>query len=259
MRLTSLMISLPLLIGVAQFIPPAVAQALDPVQATTLLAKSNALNLKCNILGDADGQQLRDFVARAEISLAEKASVAAARKAIASGREEAKTAACDDTNRKMVGDVLAAAKTAVQTPVAVAAAPQAIEPEKPAKPETTALAVAGPEPTVAAPKIIKKPAKQIVVIKPARPVARIKAEVAPKAVAKAEKPIKTKPGLQGYAKVAETYYAAIKCRNLSSGKMAKLYKNVLASHQQALANNRPSDVRTMLRNAESRASGRNCS
>jgi hypothetical protein len=259
MRLTSLMISLPLLIGVVHFTPPAIAQALDPAQATTLLAKSHAMNLKCNILGDAEGQLLRDFVARAEISLAEKASVAAARKAIASGREDAKTAACDDTNRKLVGDVLAAAKTAVETPVAATTAPQVIKPVKPAKPETTALAVADPEPTLAAPKIIKRPAKQANIIKPPKPAARVKAEAAPKTLAKAEKPIKTKPGLQGYAKVAETYYAAMKCGNLSRGKMARLYQNVLASHQQALANNRPGDVRSMLRNAESRAGSRSCS
>jgi outer membrane biosynthesis protein TonB len=259
MRLAHVMISVPLLIGLVQLAPPAVAQAMDPAQATTLLAKSHALNLKCNILGDAEGQQLRDFVARAEISLAEKASVSAARKAIASGREDAKTAACDDTNRKMVGDVLAAAKTAVETPVAAAAAPQAIEPEKPAMPETTALAVANPEPTPAAPKIIKKPAKQTVVLKPTKPVARVKAEAAPKTVAKTEKPIKTKPGLQGYAKVAETYYAALKCGNLSPGKIQRLYKTVLTSHQQALTGNRPGDIKVMLRNAEARAGSRSCS
>lgn len=265
MRLTSLMITLPLLIGVVHFTPPTLAQALDPVQATTLLSKSHALNLKCNILSDAEGQQLRDFVARAEISLAEKASVAAARKAIASGRENAKVTACDDASRKMVGDVLLAAKAALQkTPVAAVDAPEAIEePEKPAKRETSALAVADPEPTPVAPKVIKKPTKQAVKLQPTKPVVPVKVEPAPKtatkSVTKSAKPIKTKPSLQGYAKLAETYYAALKCGNLSGGKLAKLYKNVLVTHQQALANNRPSDVRAMLRNAESRAGGRGCS
>lgn len=247
MRITHFMISLPLLIGLAQFSPPAMAQGLDATQATTLLSKSHALNLKCNILGDAEGQQLRDFVARAEISLAEKVSVSAARKAIASGRAEAQTAACDDTSRKMVGDVLAAAKTAVEAPVV------AEKPAEPEKPETTALAVAEPEP--AAPKVIAKPPKQIAVIKPPKPVKRVKT-VAP---AKDVKPSKTKASLQGYAQVAENYYAALKCKNLSAGKMQRLYKTVLTSHQQALAGNRPGEIKVMLRNAEARAGNRSCS
>lgn len=246
MRIAHFMISLPLLIGLAQFAPPAIAQALNPAEATMLLSKSHALNLKCNILGDADGQQLRDFVARAEISLAEKVSVAVARKAIASGRADAQTATCDDASRKMVGDVLAAAKTAVETPVI------AEKPVEPEKPETTALAVAEAAP--AAPKVIAKPAKPISLIKPRTPLEQVKPTTATKSV----KPLKAKPGLQAYAQVAETYYAALKCRDLSRGKMQRLYKTVLASHQQALASNRPGDIKAMLRNAEARAGSRSC-
>ncbi len=246
MRIAHFMISLPLLIGLAQFAPPAIAQALNPAEATMLLSKSHALNLKCNILGDADGQQLRDFVARAEISLAEKVSVAVARKAIASGRADAQTATCDDASRKMVGDVLAAAKTAVETSVI------AEKPVEPEKPETTALAVAEAAP--AAPKVIAKPAKPISLIKPRTPLEQVKPTTATKSV----KPLKAKPGLQAYAQVAEIYYAALKCRDLSRGKMQRLYKTVLASHQQALASNRSGDIKAMLRNAEARAGSRSC-
>ena len=247
MRFTHFMISLPLLIGLAQFSPPAFAQAMDATQATMLLSKSHALNLKCNILGDAEGQQLRDFVARAEISLAEKVSVSEARKAIASGRADAKTAACDDNSRKMVGDVLAAAKAAVETPS------MAAKPAEPEKPATTALAVAEPEP--AAPKVISKAPKQVAVVKPPKPVKPMKA-IAP---IKVVKPIKTKASLQGYSQVAENYFAALKCGNLSRGKLQRLYKTVLTSHQQALAGNRPGEVRMMLRNAEARGGSRGCS
>lgn len=256
MRFAHLVISLPLLLGAVQYAQPAFAQALDPVQATTLLARSHALNLKCNILGDAEGQQLRDFVARAEISLAEKVSVAAARKAIASGRADAQTIACDDGNRKMVNDVLAAAKTAIETPVVAEKPTQPVETKAP---ETTALAVAEPEPApvkviAKAPKPIASP-KQVVIIKPQRPTTRVKTVAA----VKTEKPLKTKDSLKSYAQVAENYYAAMKCGNLSRGKMVKLYQNVLSSHQQAVASNRPRDVKVMLRNAEARAGGRSCS
>jgi outer membrane biosynthesis protein TonB len=263
MRLSHFMISLPLLIGLAQFAPPAVAQAMDPAQATTLLSKSHALNLKCNILGDAEGQQLRDFVARAEISLAEKASVSAARKAIAAGRADAQTATCDDNSRKMVGDVLAAAKTAVETPVVAERTveePKVIA-EKPVetkKPETTALAVAEPAPP--ARKVIVKAPKPVAVAKPAKPAAPTPAApVKVKTAAKIVKPAKTKPGLNGYAQVAETYYAALKCGNMSQSKLQQLYKTVLNSHQQALATSRRGDIKVMLRNAEARGESRSCS
>lgn len=247
MRISHFMISLPLLLGVAQYAPPAVAQALDPAQATTLLSKSHALNLKCNILGEAEGEQLRDYVARAEISLAEKASVAAARKAIAAGRTEAKAAMCDDASRKMVGDVLAAATTAVETPI------MAEKPAEPEKSETTALAVAEPQPETK--KVIAKAVKPVLIVKPQKPVNRAKTVVVTKNV----KPPKTKSGLNGYAQVAETYYSALKCRDISRNKMQRLYKSVLASHQQALASHRPNEVRAVLRNAEARAGSRSCS
>ena len=246
MRISHLVISLPLLIGMAPFAPPAVAQALNPADATTLLSKSHALNMKCNFLNEAEGDQLGEYVARAEISLAEKASVSAARKAIAAGRTDAKAAMCDDASRKMVGDVLTAAKRAVENPVI------AETPPEPEKPETTALAVA--EPTPETPKVTTKVAKPVLLVKPQKPENRAKVVN----VATNVKPIKTKSGLNGYAQVAETYYIALKCRNISPGKMRRLYNTVLASHKQAMAGNRPSEVRAVLRNAEARAGGRGC-
>jgi outer membrane biosynthesis protein TonB len=256
MRFSHLIISVPLLLSATQLLPKlALAEGLDPAEATTLLAKSHAINLKCNVLNDSDGQQLRDFVARAEISLAEKASVSTARKAISSGRTAAQTAACDDANRKMVGDVLAAAKTAVERPVV---ADNKTEAAKSTVPETTALAVVEPEPTPL--KVVAKPQKpisspkQIVIIKPPKATARLKTVPAAKPV----KPVKSISNLSGYAQVAENYYAALKCGTMSRNRMAKLYQNVLASHQQAVATHSPRDVKAMLRNAEARAGGRSC-
>jgi hypothetical protein len=249
MRLIPLLISLPVLVGLAQASQPVLAKTMDATDATMLLAKSHALDMKCNILGEGDGQQLSDYVARAEISLAEKVSVSAARKAIASGREAGKSAACDDASRKLVGDVLAAAKTAVETPVI---AEKPIVTAEPEKPETTALAVAEPAPQPA--PVVAKPKKPIIAAKPVKLAKPVKIEKTDKPA----KPVKVKSGLQGYAKVAETYYAAMKCGNMSRGQMSKLYKAVLASHQQAVANNSARDVRAMLRNAEARGGSKSC-
>jgi outer membrane biosynthesis protein TonB len=251
MRQPRFILSLSLLLAASALSAPTWAQALDPAQATILLAKSNVINQKCSVLPSAEGQQLRDFVARAEISLAEKVSVAAARKAIAEGRSQGELAACDESNRKSVNDVLAAANTASQMAVATATPEKPAEPKKPI---TATVAVAQPQ--APQPKAIVAPAapKQAVILKPKKVVAPVKTAEPVRII----KPLKIKDKLQGYSKVAETYYSAMKCRSLDRDQMAKLYENVLQSHKEALANNRPRDVKAMLQSAEARANERSC-
>ena len=147
MRFANIMISLPLLLCVAQATKPvsyAQAAALDATQATQLLAKANALNGKCSILAPDKSQDLRDYVARAELSLAEKASVSVARKAIAEGWASGRAAQCDEAAAKLVNDVVAAAS------IAAAAAPiedntvVTVEPQ--VQPEPQVAAVEQPDP-----------------------------------------------------------------------------------------------------------------
>jgi hypothetical protein len=253
MRRSRLVISLPLVIFAASLFKPlaaAEAAAMDAAQATQLLAKAQAANVKCQVLGADQSQGLKDLLARAEISLAEKSSVSVARKAIAAGRNEGKAVNCDAPSRKLVNDVYAAATTAVTAPVedmTQVAAPEAMpEPQladaaaAPAdEPDTTALAVAEPP----------KPKKRMVA-KPIKP--------APKMATKA-KPAKPRGGLNAYAGVAEKYYAALRCGNMGAGQLNQLYQVVLSNHAQAMASNRPGDVRAVLRKAEARAGAKTCS
>ncbi len=270
MRISGLLVSLPLMLGATYLVQPmsmAYAAAMDAAQATELLAKTHTINVKCNVLSADQGQQLKDFVARAEISLAEKNSVALARKTISAGRTAGNAAICDDTARKLVNDVLAAASTAAAAPVADATTAEIMSPKpepeplksaalptQPKKPVAAALAVAEPVPVkkpVVKPVAKLEPKKQIVIEKPDKPKVRVK-------TVKREKPLKPAKGLDSYARVAETYYAAIRCGSMSRSGISRLYKTVLTSHQQAVASNRPGAVRAMLRNAETKAAGRSC-
>ncbi len=256
MRFAFSLISLPALLCVTHILSPVVtaqAAVLDAAQATTLLAKSNGVNVKCNILPADQGQQLKDFVARAEISLAGKQSVAIARKAISTGRSEAQKAVCDDASRKMVIDVLAAASAAVVEPDDAAQTTDVVAaPVDASSPTPSALAVANiaPQPVKAVPinKVPVAKAKPTVAVKPSK-------ISGAKSVAKIEKP---RNSLTGYARVATRYYAALRCGTMSHNQIMRLYQTVLSSHQQAVASNSARDVNTMLRNAEATANGRSC-
>jgi outer membrane biosynthesis protein TonB len=260
MRLAALYRSLPLVISIGLFVHPmasAQAAALDPGQATELLAKAQSLDLKCNILAEDKSQSLKDYVAQAELSLASKSSVAAARKAIGSGRAAGRAAPCDETASNLVNDVLSAASVAIATP-SDAAIEEQTQPQtlaatpaaEPPKKEIAAVAVAEPTPMIVKkpkPKAIEKP-KLESAAKPAKPLPPVK---------KAEKAAKPK-SLQGYASVAEKYYTATRCGNMDSAALGKLYKQVLSNHKQALSSNNPGAVRKMLKSAESRAGANTC-
>ena len=69
MRFSHLVISLPLLLCASQFTPfsSAIAAQMNAAEATELLAKSQTIDVKCSVLAAEQSQDLKDFVARAEI------------------------------------------------------------------------------------------------------------------------------------------------------------------------------------------------
>jgi hypothetical protein len=246
MRLRSIFYSLPVMLCMAEIASTAPTPATD---AAKLLAKSQVIDAKCAVLAKDQSQTLRGFVAQAEISLAEKASVSVARKALAEGRAAGKAAVCDEAAKKLVNDVLAAAATATAAPIddttlQPAPAPVAV-PEKPVK-QPVALAVESPTPK-----------KQAVVAKPQKPKAKI-AKAAPTKPAKTAKTTKPVKGLSTYASVAEKYFVAVRCGSMSRSRINSLYQTVLINHRQALASNRHRDVRSMLKAAEARAGTKSC-
>ena len=77
-----------------------------PEKATELLARAWMIDNRCNVLDRDARDELTGFVARAEISLAEKASVKAAETAVAKGRATGTSAPCGEQSAKFVHNVL---------------------------------------------------------------------------------------------------------------------------------------------------------
>jgi outer membrane biosynthesis protein TonB len=240
-----------------------VAHALPASEVTAMLAKSQALDARCSILSETDRQDLMDFLARAEILLAERESVSAAKAALSKGKAQGANGACGPEETKFVNDVLAAAKagSANEDAIQQAEEPTPVEPQSPAQ--------------IEAQKPVEQP-KQVVVEKPvqkpklveAKPVKKKpetvavttvtkKAKTKPAILAEAKKQKKT-PALSAYSGLAQRYYTELKCRNMSGSAVKRLYANVLSSHKKALADSGASAVRTTLRNAEAKANASRC-
>ena len=263
------------------------AEAVSPDKAAEMLAHAWMVDNRCNVLGNDDRDLLTNFVARAEISLAEKKSVAAARAAIGRGRASGTAAPCDSMSAKSVQDVLRAARTAsapaeMELPsAAVPEAPVAAPEPEPAPQQDAVLDGEAPEPVPALnaptqanridevePAPVVAPLRKRAVVqtprtvqKPARVV--IKRVPAPKRVA-AKKPVEKKIAMVqtrpagGYAVTAEAYYKELRCRRKSLQAVRAMYAQVLRQHRAAVSASGKSAVRTLLRQAEARASRGSC-
>lgn len=262
MRISPLYICLPLFVALGPFAPALAGMA--PADATALLAKTYVLDKRCNILSAADRQELQDFVARAEIALAEMQSVQVARAALAKGRASGKTGECGPEQAKLVNDVLNEARkgadTNVQAPVEVEASAEPADQTKQLatssepkvqvvaspKQDVAVLAAAENQPPLQKPKLKSTKKLQLAKVDAPKP-------------AKIQKPVKAPQKLSQYASLAQKYYIARRCNTMGAAAIQRLYGTVLSSHKQAMASNSASAVKAMLRSVEAKAGGQNCS
>lgn len=261
MRLPASLISIPVFLSAAHFILQAPgAQAAAPLEdAAQLLARSLAIDVRCHYLSPDDSQSLKDIVARAEITLAEKKSVSAAKAILAKGRASGKVTACDANAEQLVRQMLAAARnaTALPTPPETSAKPMkpvAVVQPKPVVPAPKPVLIAPPVVEAATsemPKTVVQPIKRVAV-KP-KPVIAAK----PRAETPLPKHVRSK-SLDTYAVLAEDYFVELRCRDMPASAVRRMYATVIATHRRVLADNSRSAVRTMLRSAENRARGRSC-
>jgi hypothetical protein len=116
MRRATLLISLPFILSANILFgmqSQAMATELPAEQATELLAKSQALDAKCKFLSNAERDDLASFVARAELSLAQRESVALTKQALARGYKAGNSATCSAAEHTDILNILVAARTAV--------------------------------------------------------------------------------------------------------------------------------------------------
>ena len=248
----------------------------DPRNASIQLARSLAIDTRCKILSPAERQDLKDFVARAEIALASRYSVKMARDTLGKGRAEGKIAPCDSTASAQVKAILQLARQATaDAPMVVADPAPALAPqpqpaqavqEKPSNPPPAQMAAAEPKP--AEPVAVAEPQKVAPVKKPVLP-KKVKAPVVANKAAKPpqtiklvqrakDKPTRTNSNLASYANLAEDYYVELKCRSMPTRSVQRMYADVLVQHRAALASGGAAAVGRLLRNAQYRAGQRGC-
>jgi hypothetical protein len=108
-------------------------------QATEMLARAHAVQQKCKFLTANQNEELSRFVARAEIAMVSKSSTKATKAIIANGRAQGQKAACSDTERTDILDILNAAQQASAGTRPPTAKPVSIE-----KPRVAVVAVKKP-------------------------------------------------------------------------------------------------------------------
>jgi hypothetical protein len=256
---------------------PSLASNTPAGDAMQALAKSMAIDGKCNFLSRADHDKLSIFLARAELSLAQKESVTAAKSALAAGRSAAAGTTCAETDRADITSIYEGAKMAsVRKPVlpapAVSPAEPVPEPQVAAAPpvkvevpvaiaEPASVAEAEPQPKVVA---MVEPVKPPVMMKPA-PLAKVKkvaimAVVAPKLVKKSVvvKPAKL-AGLATYASLTQKYYVERRCHTMTFKAVSALYADVVNLHKNSLKNFGRGPVAAAMHSAEADAKAKSCS
>jgi hypothetical protein len=239
MRRGSILISLPVIVGTTVFLavqPPAYAVELAAEQATELLARSQALNEKCNFFNSVDRDELSGYAARAELALARRESVDITKQILARGRSAAKTTPCSETERAGISEILATAR------------------------EAAAMAAAAPKPKAAAP--VEKVQVAQVVMRPA-PVTKSKPDKLRVLVnVEAEPPKKMLrkqvAGLNQYANITERYFTARRCGTMSARAISNFYQTVVASHKQVVSNFGRAAVADVMQQSESKANARSC-
>ena len=114
-RLTRTLIALTILITPAAGIvlTPAMAEGIAGAEAVAVLARAETADRRCNYLSSSMHDELASYSARAELAVASQISTGAARRAVATGTAEGKSAHCDDTTRSEIVQTLSAAREAV--------------------------------------------------------------------------------------------------------------------------------------------------
>lgn len=258
------------------------AESIGPEKAAELLAHAWMVDNRCNVLGSGDRDTLTNLVARAELLLAEKQSVSAARDAIGRGRASGTSASCDSASADDVQSILKAAKSAAaglgtDFPSAGVPSLHSLNPPQPAPPALKPVAKPAPrvepklvpgevmiaskdtaiEVTTAEAPVVNVAASEAPATKPAK---SARPSVTASAPAKpAKKQVAANPvAMRGYAQTAEAYYKELRCRRKPLKAVNAMYATVLKQHRQAVAEGGKSAVRALLRAAEARASRGAC-
>lgn len=190
-----LLISLPILALPWLFpLAPVQAQDFGPAEATEHLAKARALDAKCRYLSEADHDELSDYVAKAEIVVANDQGVEAASSAVRMGKLTGEQMNCAPEGEEMVRATYAAGKQAME---AAKAAPAKEEP-KPKRNQAQILGAMSDD--------------QMEMRSPADPA-------------------RSESSLARYRNEATAYYLELRCRSLSSREVRDFWRRIVSRHE----------------------------
>jgi hypothetical protein len=225
------LLALPI-IGVAPKV--ALAEISSPVQALELLAKRKEIDAKCHRLSPGERQELSDYVARAELAVVRRHSVADAQAAITIGKAKGAAAACDEAALSRVRETLSAARRAlagspepaaesegglvIEAKTSLSMRPSLVEPE-----------------TSAPPTEIEKPKLEAVVEQP-----------------------KKHRLLERYRAAATAYYVERRCGHLPRREAQQFWNLIVERHNEVLARNKRRAVAATLQSALAEANTMMC-
>jgi hypothetical protein len=113
-RVAKILFTLPLLgLPLAALAPKAGAEAVTQLDALRLLAKSRAADDKCKVLAPGEAEELRGYMARAEVAAATRNSVSEVQSIISLGKALGATASCSPQTTAEIGATVAAARQAM--------------------------------------------------------------------------------------------------------------------------------------------------
>jgi hypothetical protein len=195
--------------------------------AAGFLAKAQAIDVKCKFLNSSEHDQISNLVARAEIALARRESVAKTKLVMSRSSEQGRTASCSDSERTEVTGILAAAQAAIEhTPIAPQVATVAAK-------SAAVNRVMFFAKSKKVPAVVKPRAVQVIAVRPVS-------------------------GLKQYASLTERYYLARRCGGLSPRAITNFYQTIVSTHKQVLSGFGRRAVADVLRQSESHANSKSC-
>ena len=199
-------------------IDPAAAEMVSPSQALQIMAKSEAASVKCGVLIGSERNELKQYIARAEIAAAQRLGPEEANATVLSGRAAGKSVSCNGAATAEIYDTLNAARVAV------------------------AQADGGRR---AKPSLFTK-SRSVRLSNSAQPVLVERQPAVPRG------------SLGRFQQVSTAYFIEKRCRFLPASRAHNFWQSVLGAQSEAMAANTRRQVNSILKQARATAARTSC-
>jgi len=219
-KLLNMLIAIPVIIMPVAMIAaqPATAEMVSPGEALQIMAKSEAASVKCGVLMGSERNELKQYIARAEIAAAQRMGPAEANATVLSGRAAGKAVSCNGAAAAEIYEALNAARIAV------------------------AQADGGRR---AKPSLFPK----------SRSV-RLSNSTAP--VTLEREPVRSRGSLGRFQQISTAYFIEKRCRFLPYSRARNFWQSVLGAQSEAMAANNRNQVNAALKQARATAARTAC-